>query len=108
MIAEILLTSVMTVRIEQKYCVKFCQKLGNNHTETIQKIQQAFGDETFSQTQIKEWFNRFRNGRMSMDSETGSGRPSTSRNEEVIEKVRQIVMEDRRLTLREIVEDVNC
>ena len=42
---------------------------------------------------------------MSVESEARSGRPSTSRNEEVIEKVRQIVMEDRRLTLREIVEE---
>ena len=41
-----------------------------------------------------------------MESEARSGRPSTSRNEEVIEKVRQIVIEDRRLTLREIVEEV--
>ena len=34
-----------------------------------------------------------------MESEARSGRPSTSRNEEVIEEVHQIVMEDRRLTL---------
>ena len=44
----------MTESIKQKYCIKFCQKLGNNQTKTIQKIQQAFGDETSSQTQIKE------------------------------------------------------
>ena len=38
---------------------------------------------------------------MSVESEARSGRPSTSRNEEMIEKVRQIVMEDRRLMLKE-------
>ena len=43
---------------------------------------------------------------MSMENEARSDRPSTSRNKEVIEKVCQIVMEDRRLTLREIVEQV--
>ena len=43
---------------------------------------------------------------MSVESEARSGRPFTSRNEEVIEKVRQILMEDCRLTLREIVEEV--
>ena len=89
-----LLASVMTESIEQKYCIKFCQKLGNNQTETIQKIQQAFGDEALSQTQIKEWFIRFKSGGMPVESEARSGRPSTSRNEEVV-KVRQIVMEDR-------------
>ena len=41
---------------------------------------------------------------MSMESEARSGRPSTSRNKEVIKKVRRIVMEDRHLTFRKIVE----
>ena len=42
---------------------------------------------------------------MSVESKARSGIPSTSRNKEVMEKVRQIVMKDRRLTLREIVEE---
>ena len=56
MIVNFLLASVMTESIEQRYCIKFCQKLGNNQTETIQKIQKAFGDEALpiSETQIKE------------------------------------------------------
>ena len=72
----------MTESIKQSYCIKFYQKLGNNQTETIQKIQQAFGDEALSQTQIKKWFNRFKNGRMSVESEACSGRPSTSQNKQ--------------------------
>ena len=106
MIVDFLFASVMTESIEQRYCIKSCQKLSNNQTETIKMIQQAFGDEALSQTEIKEWFNCFKSGRMSVESETRSGRPSTIRNEEVIEKVRQIVLEDQRLTLREIVEEV--
>ena len=43
---------------------------------------------------------------MSVESEAHSDRPSTSRNEEVIEKVCQIVMEDCCLTLKKIVEEV--
>jgi hypothetical protein len=35
----------MTERIEQRYCIKFCQKLGDAQVETIQQIQQAFGDD---------------------------------------------------------------
>ena len=62
MIIDFLLASVMTERIKQRYCIKFCQKLGNNQTETIEKIQQAFGDEALSQTQMKKWFNHFKNG----------------------------------------------
>ena len=78
----------MTQSIEQRYCIKFCQKLDNNQTETIQKIQLAVENEALSHTQMKEWFNCFKNGRMSVQSEARSGRLSTSRNEEVIEKVR--------------------
>jgi hypothetical protein len=40
----------MMERIEQRYCIKFCQKLGNTQVETIRKIQQAFGDDAMSIT----------------------------------------------------------
>ena len=43
---------------------------------------------------------------MLVESEAHSARPSISLNEEVIEKFRQFVTEDRRLTLRNIVEEV--
>ena len=44
----------MTERLEQRYCIKFCQKLGDTQVETIRKIQQAFGDDAMSITRIKE------------------------------------------------------
>jgi hypothetical protein len=37
-------------QLEQRYCIKFCQKLGDTQVETIQKIQQAFRDDTMSIT----------------------------------------------------------
>jgi hypothetical protein len=40
----------MMERLEQRYCIKFCQKLGDTHVETIQKIQWAFGDDAMSIT----------------------------------------------------------
>ena len=36
MIVNFLLASIMTENIKQKHCIKFCQKLGNYQTETIQ------------------------------------------------------------------------
>jgi len=64
----------MTERLEQRYCIKFCQKLGDTQVETIQKIQQAFGDDAMSITRIKEWYNRFKDG-----STYVSGQQTTSR-----------------------------
>ena len=68
----------MTERIEQRYCIKFCQKLGDSLVETIRKIQQAFGNEVLSPTQIKQWLKRFKDGRASVESDHRSGRPSTA------------------------------
>jgi hypothetical protein len=50
--------------------------------------QQAFGDDAMGATQIKEWFNRFKDGLTLADSDQCSGRPSTSQNANVFENVR--------------------
>ncbi|XP_049267279.1 protein GVQW3-like [Rhipicephalus sanguineus] len=96
----------MTERLEQRYCIKFCQKLGDSQVETIGKIKTAFGDDAMSRTQIKEWYNRFKDGRTSVESEPRSGRPSTCLNDQVIAEVNAVVMRDRRVTIREIAEEV--
>ncbi|XP_064115144.1 protein GVQW3-like [Macrobrachium nipponense] len=96
----------MSEGIEQRYCIKFCYKLGDTQVQTIQKIQQAFGDETMVITEIKEWYNCFKQGQTSVESKPRSGRPSTSRNKEFVENVCRIVEEDRRITINEITEEV--
>ena len=54
----------MTEHVEQLYCTKFCQKLGDTQAETIHKIQQAFSKDAPRVTQIKGSFNRFIDGKM--------------------------------------------
>ena len=92
--------------LEQWYCIKFCQKLGDTQVKTIRKIQQAFRDDAMSITRIKEWYNRFKDGSTSVDSEPRHGRPSTSRNDSVINQVRTLVMQDRLITVRELADEV--
>jgi len=96
----------MMERLEQRYCIKFCQKLGDAQAETIQKIQQAFRDDAMSITRIKEWYNRFKDGSTSVDSEPRHGRPSTSQNDNVINQVQTLVMQDRRITVRDLAGEV--
>ena len=67
--------------------------------ETIRKIQQAFGDDAMSITRLKEWYNSFKDGSTSVDSEPRHGRPSTSRNDNVINQVWTLVMQDRHITV---------
>ena len=42
-------------------------------------MQKAFGNECMSKTRIKEWYNRFKGGRTSVDSDSRSGRPSMTK-----------------------------
>jgi len=80
--------------------------LGDTQVETIRKIQQAFRDDAMSITRIKEWYNRFKDGSTLVDSEPRHGRPSTSRNDNVINQVRTLLMQDRRITVRELADEV--
>jgi len=90
---------------EQRICIKFCFKIGEPATEAYQLLQKAYSEEAMGRTQVSDWFHRFKEGRTSVESDPRSGRPSTSRNEEMIAKVRTIVRNNRRLTVREIAED---
>ena len=69
-------------------------------------IQKAFVDESMGITQIKEWYRRFKSGRTSVDSDTRSGRPSLTSTPKIIERVRLAIEGDRRLTVRELGNDL--
>ena len=69
-------------------------------------IQKAFVDESMGIAQIKEWQRRFKNGRTSVDSDPRSGRPSLTTTPENIERVRLAIEGDRRLTVRELENDL--
>jgi len=92
--------------VEQRVCVKFCFKLGKTATETWKMFQQASGDECMSQTQCFEWYSPFKTGRTSMDEDPRSGQPSTSTDDVHIDAVRDLILQNRHLTIREIAEDV--
>jgi len=50
-------------------------------------LKEAFGDNALEQTQNYEWFKGFKNGRISVDDEERSGRPSTGTTTENVAKV---------------------
>jgi len=91
---------------EQRVCVKFCCKLGKNFTETFQLLNQAYGEDCMSRTQCYEWFKRFEKGRMSVGEEPRPGRPSTSTDDDHVERVRAVIRGNRRLTVREVANEI--
>jgi len=62
---------------EQRIYIKFCFKIGKPATETYQLLQQAYGEDAVGRTQVFDWFRRFKEGGISVESDPRSGRPST-------------------------------
>ena len=52
-----------------------------------------------------EWHKRFREGREECEDDQRSGKPVTSRTDSNIDRVKQLVHADRRLTVRMICEE---
>ena len=69
-------------------------------------MQKTFGKDCMSKIRIKEWHNRLKGGRTSVDSDSRSGRPSTTKRLDNIERVRLAIESDRRLTVRELENDL--
>ena len=69
-------------------------------------MQKAFGNECMSKTRIKEWYIRFKGGRTSVDSDSRSDRPSTTKTLDNIDRVQLAIEGDRRLTVRELEGDL--
>lgn len=92
---------------EQRCAIKFCFKLGHNATETCTKLQQAYGDAALSRAQVFRWFKEFSEGRESIEDDLRSGRPTTAKNDENVERIRLLVRSDRRLTVRLIADNLN-
>ena len=61
-------------------------------------LQQVYGEEPMSRTRAFEWHKRFKEGREEVEDDPRSGRPSTSRTVDNIERVKQMVHADRRLS----------
>ena len=59
-----------------------------------------------SRTQCHEWYQSLKSARTSIEDAPKSGRPSTSMDDDHVEKVRAVVSQNRRLTVREVVEEV--
>jgi len=59
-------------------------------------LQESFKEEALSRAGVFEWFSRFQNRGLGIEDQPRSGRPSSSRNDENIAKIREKLNEDRR------------
>ncbi|GBO18732.1 Putative uncharacterized protein FLJ37770 [Araneus ventricosus] len=90
--------------MEQRVNIKFCFKLGK--TETHEMLVKVYGVDAVSKKCVFEWFKRFRDGKEDVKDEPSSARPPTSTTPDNIERVRRMLADDRRLSLRMIAEEL--
>ena len=69
-------------------------------------IQQSFGEQSLSRTQVFQWHTRFKTGRTSVDDDERTGRPTSCTNSETVARIQGLIRQDRRLTIRDIAEEV--
>ena len=92
--------------VEQRYVIKFCAKLGNSGSETLQLLRAAYGNAVLSLAQVLRWHKAFNDGRESVEDEQRAGRPSTSRAENNVARVKAVLDRDRRLIVRLMAQEV--
>ena len=68
---------------EQRTNLKFLVRLEETPTEALGLLQQVYGNEAMSRCRVFEWHKRFQEGRENVEDNPRSGRPSTSKAEEL-------------------------
>ncbi|UYV70805.1 hypothetical protein LAZ67_8000693, partial [Cordylochernes scorpioides] len=67
----------------------------------------AYGEATLDRSNVYRWYKMFSEGREVVNDEEGAGRSSTSSTDEKINEVEKMILANRRITVREVAEDLN-
>lgn len=97
----------MEIQVEQRICLKFCYSNKISASDALKMLQTAYGDSALSRARVFDWYKSFKEGRTSVENLPHERRPATSVNDENIEKVKKIVLENRRVTEREIASELD-
>ena len=75
---------------------------GKTGQEIHCELTNVYGSSAQSYAQVKFWVGEFKRSRTSLKDETRSGRPSDATDEEMCNKVRDLVYSDKRIIVEEI------
>lgn len=96
----------MSHSVDQRICIKFCVLNEISGANAFKMLQKAYPDSHMSQASAYNWYKSFKEGRTEVEDLPHERRPQTSINEGNIEKVKEMVLENRRATIREIADDM--
>ncbi|UYV70649.1 hypothetical protein LAZ67_8000164 [Cordylochernes scorpioides] len=101
-------SSIFTYKkIDQRTCIKFCVKNEIKCADAFRMLTVAYGEATLDRSNVYRWYKMFSEGRENVNDEGRAGRPSTSTTDEKINEVEKMILANRRITVREVAEDLN-
>ena len=80
---------------------------GKSSNETEEKLARYYKESAPSHGMVHKWFTKFRCGLISTSDAARAGYPKEVTSQEMIDKIHDIVLSDRRLKVREISETAN-
>ena len=89
------------VKIEYRAVIKYLFLKGNTPTQIKDELDSVYGDSALSFTAVKFWAAEFKRGRESLGDDERSERPKTAITDENIANVHQMVLDDRRIKVRD-------
>ncbi|XP_018310250.1 putative uncharacterized protein FLJ37770 [Mycetomoellerius zeteki] len=81
-------------------------QLSNTSTQIKAELDAVYGDSAPSFVTVKRWIAKFKRGRTSLADDERSGWPTTAATTDNIEEINQMIMDNRRIKIREIAEAV--
>ena len=87
---------------EQRVIIRFIHLHGMKPIEIHQKLSKTCKDDIMDEKNLRSWVLQFKECRTSCENNPKEPWPCTSRSEDLIARVEQMVMEDRRLTVKQI------
>ncbi|UYV76619.1 hypothetical protein LAZ67_14001482 [Cordylochernes scorpioides] len=93
--------------MDQRTCIKFCVKNEIKCADAFRMLTVAYGEATLDRSNVYQWYKMFSEGREDVNDEERAGRPSTSTTDEKINEVEKMILANRRITVREVAEDLN-
>ncbi|UYV81250.1 hypothetical protein LAZ67_20000473 [Cordylochernes scorpioides] len=94
-------------KMDQRTCIKFCVKNEIKCADAFRMLTVAYGEATLDRSNVYRWYKMFSEGREDVNDEERAGRPSTSTTDEKIIEVEKMILANRRITVREVAEDLS-
>ena len=91
--------------LEYRAIIKFLHLEGENASQIHQRLVNVFDKSAPSYATVTNWMREFKRGREDIKDAPRPGRPSTETTEDNVQKVHQVVLENRKVSIVEIQEE---